>query len=191
MRVGRAGPTRQVPPGLRSWVERLVAAWQRTPSRDPSTLRSSRKRNSRAAQDDKSESASSKLRHYSRFRFSRPWRDLFSPDSLSRHLSAGRQSRPALSVPGYSQSRLAALISGMIRDVWVFLPNSNRLQTVISKGVSESRAFISGRVALRDLLFSCQNTRSLAPDSGAEDGAASLTGVRDDEFLKMRVILVS
>jgi hypothetical protein len=39
----------------------------------------------------------------------------------------------------------------------------NHLQIVISKGVSEARAFISGRVALRDLVFTCQNKRSLAP----------------------------
>ncbi len=31
--------------------------------------------------------------------------------------------------------------------------DSNRSWSVISKGVSEPRAFISGRVALRDLLF--------------------------------------
>jgi hypothetical protein len=51
----------------------------------------------------------------------------------------------------------------------------NHPQIVISKGVSEARvqapfphAFgengqISGRVALRDLVFTCQNKRSLAP----------------------------
>src|SRR6478609_1919652 len=52
----------------------------------------------------------------------------------------------------------------------------NHLQSVISKGVSESRVFgspfapafgvngqISGRVALRDLVFTCQNKRSLDP----------------------------
>src|SRR6185437_10652390 len=62
---------------------------------------------------------------------------------------------------------------------WVqfeFFVYSNHLQSVISKGVSESRVFrspftpafgengqISGRVALRDLVFTCQNKRSLAP----------------------------
>jgi len=44
-----------------------------------------------------------------------------------------------------------------------FFRYSNHLQNVISKGVSEPRVFISGRVALGDLVFTCQNKRSLAP----------------------------
>jgi len=75
----------------------------------------------------------------------------------------------------------------------------NHLRSVISKGVSEPRVFISGRVALRDLLFilpkhkvprpyshpKTRNTGAIlgAPDSGAENGAPSLTGARDDDLL--------
>src|SRR5690242_9618182 len=52
------------------------------------------------------------------------------------------------------------------REKWYslnFSVFSTHLQIVISKGVSEPRVFISGRVALRDLVFTCQNKRSLAP----------------------------
>jgi hypothetical protein len=38
-------------------------------------------------------------------------------------------------------------------------------------GVSESRVFISGRVSLRDIVFTCQNKRFLDPIRAAEDGA--------------------
>jgi hypothetical protein len=41
---------------------------------------------------------------------------------------------------------------------------SNHLQTVISKGVKRARVFVSGRVALRDLVFyGVKNKRSLDP----------------------------
>jgi len=69
----------------------------------------------------------------------------------------------------------------------------NLLQIVISKGVSEPRAFISGRVALRDLLFTALKQKVPRPYSGAlpiyaqkaarkwePDCAPSLTGARDD-----------
>ena len=59
---------------------------------------------------------------------------------------------------------------------------SNHLRSVISKGVSESRVFISGRVALRDLLFPLPKHKVPRPYSGAEDGAPSLTGARDDDL---------
>jgi hypothetical protein len=49
-------------------------------------------------------------------------------------------------------------------------------------GVSESRVFISGRVSLRDIVFTCQNKRSLDPIRAAEDGAPLLTGSRDDDM---------
>jgi hypothetical protein len=58
--------------------------------------------------------------------------------------------------------------------------NSNPFTRVISKGVSEPRVLISGRVALRDLLFILLKHRVPRPYSGAEDGAPSLTGARDD-----------
>jgi len=73
---------------------------------------------------------------------------------------------------------------------------SNHLRNVISKGVSEPRVFrapftpafgengqISGRVALRDLLFTLPKHKVPRPNSGAEDGAPSLTGARDDDLL--------
>jgi hypothetical protein len=63
-----------------------------------------------------------------------------------------------------------------------FFRYSNHLQIVISKGVSEPRVFISGRVALRDLVFACQKQKVPRPYSGAEDGAPSLTGSRDDDL---------
>jgi hypothetical protein len=70
---------------------------------------------------------------------------------------------------------------------------SNHLQSVI-KGVSEPRVFISGRVALRDLVFTCQKQKVPHPYSGAlpihakggrewePDGAPSWTGARDDDL---------
>ena len=70
---------------------------------------------------------------------------------------------------------------------------SNHLQSVISKGVSEPRVFrapftpafgvngqISGRVALRDLVFYLPKQKVLRPYSRAEDCAPSLTGAQDD-----------
>ena len=76
---------------------------------------------------------------------------------------------------------------------------SNYLRSVISKGVSESRVFISGRVALRDLLFALLKHKVPRPYSGAlpiyaqkaarkwePDCAPSLTGARDDDFI-MRI----
>jgi len=63
-----------------------------------------------------------------------------------------------------------------------FFRLSNHLKSVISKGVSESRVFISGRVALRDLVFICQKQKVPRPYSGAEDGAPSWTGSRDDDL---------
>ena len=85
-------------------------------------------------------------------------------------------------------------------------------RSVISKGVSESRVFrvpftpafgengqISGRVALRDLLFTLPKHKVPRPYSGAlpiyaqkrrangsPTGAPSLTGARDDDFI-MRI----
>jgi hypothetical protein len=47
---------------------------------------------------------------------------------------------------------------------------------------SEPRVFISGRVALRDLVFTCQKQKVPRPYSVAEDGAPSLTGSRDDDL---------
>jgi len=61
--------------------------------------------------------------------------------------------------------------------------DSNRSWSVISKGVSEPRAFISGRVALRDLLFTLLKQKVPRPYSDAGDGAPSLTGARDDDLL--------
>jgi hypothetical protein len=62
-----------------------------------------------------------------------------------------------------------------------------------SKGVSEPRVFrapftpafgengqISGRAALRDLVFTSLKQKVPRPYSGAEDGAPSLTEARDD-----------
>jgi len=45
---------------------------------------------------------------------------------------------------------------------------------------------ISGRVALRDLVFTLLRRKVLPPYSGAEDGAPSLTGAQDDGlFIKI------
>jgi hypothetical protein len=65
----------------------------------------------------------------------------------------------------------------------IFFVYSNHLQNVISKGVSEPRVLISGRVALRDLVFTLLRRKVLRPYSGAEDGAPSLTGAQDDGLL--------
>jgi hypothetical protein len=73
---------------------------------------------------------------------------------------------------------------------------SNHLRNVISKGVNEPRVFISGRVALKDLVFTCQKQKVPHPYSGAlpihakggrewePECAPSLTGVRDDGLIK-------
>jgi hypothetical protein len=54
------------------------------------------------------------------------------------------------------------------------------------EGRKRARVLLSGRVALRDLMF--RKRKVPRPYSGAEDGAPSLTGARDDEFSNMRVI---
>jgi hypothetical protein len=63
-----------------------------------------------------------------------------------------------------------------------FVLIQNHLRNVISKGVSESRVLFSGRVALRDLVFTSLKQKVPRPYSGAEDGAPSLTGIRDDDL---------
>jgi hypothetical protein len=54
------------------------------------------------------------------------------------------------------------------------------------EGRERARVLISGRVALRDLLFTLPKRKVPRPYSGAEDGAPSLTGARDDDlFMKI------
>jgi hypothetical protein len=49
------------------------------------------------------------------------------------------------------------------------------------EGRERARVFISGRVALRDLVSTLNKKHKVPrPYSGAEDGAPSLTGARDD-----------
>ena len=48
------------------------------------------------------------------------------------------------------------------------------------EGRTRARVFISGRVALRDLLFTLPKHKVPRPYSGADDSAPSLTGARDD-----------
>ena len=74
-------------------------------------------------------------------------------------------------------------------SVWYF---STFNYVVIPKGVSESRVFISGRAALRDLAFSDHKLNVIRKHkvpptySRAEESARSLYGRRDDEFFVKR-----
>ena len=72
--------------------------------------------------------------------------------------------------------------SGTVFELLLFIQIAY-LRSVISKGVSEPRVFISGRVALRDLLSTLPKHKVPRPYSGAEEGAPSLTGARDDDLL--------
>jgi hypothetical protein len=60
---------------------------------------------------------------------------------------------------------------------------SDHLQNVISKGVSESRVFISRASSPERPCVYRQKQKVLRPYSGAEDGAPSLTGSQDDDRL--------